>query len=417
MSLARRTEISTVYEGKNISAQINQHMKSFQFEDAASGSSDAISIGLRDDEGLWMGPWCPTKGDSIKSTIVFLNWDKDSTRRILDCGIFNVDGLSFSGRPRTATIKAASIPQSKAFNTEERSKTWEKITVRQIAEEIASRSGVALYYEADSISIESIEQDTQTDCKFLYALCQDYGLAMKVYENRIIIFDEEKYENAVPIVKLKEKDLIKWDYNTEVAGTYTGATLNFTDPNDDKEYKVDIGGGDRILKINVTADSIYDAELKGIAKLNQENKKGTTLTVTIMANPSIVAGMVVQIEEMGVISGKYYIDKNRTKITAGAASEMTLNMHRVVARIKNASARAVDEAREEKQAEGEQYTVKSGDSLWSIAKEKLGNGAKYILIYDANKDVIEAEAREHGKSDSGNGKWIWPGTVLIIPAQ
>lgn len=64
---------------------------------------------------------------------------------------------------------------------------------------------------------------------------------------------------------------------------------------------------------------------------------------------------------------------------------------------------------------GSSYTVVSGDTLWGIASKKLGSGAKWTQIYDANKDTIEAEAKKHGKSSSDHGHWIWPGEVLTIP--
>lgn len=51
------------------------------------------------------------------------------------------------------------------------------------------------------------------------------------------------------------------------------------------------------------------------------------------------------------------------------------------------------------------YTVLRGDCLWRIAKKFYGNGAKYTIIYEANKDVI-----------GGNPNLIYPGQVLIIPA-
>ena len=35
------------------------------------------------------------------------------------------------------------------------------------------------------------------------------------------------------------------------------------------------------------------------------------------------------------------------------------------------------------------YTVKKGDSLWSISKQQLGSGARWREIYEANKDVIK----------------------------
>lgn len=62
------------------------------------------------------------------------------------------------------------------------------------------------------------------------------------------------------------------------------------------------------------------------------------------------------------------------------------------------------------------YTVVSGDTLWGIAASKLGDGTKWMQIYDANKDTIEQWARDHGMSSSDHGHWIWPGEPLVIPA-
>jgi len=56
-------------------------------------------------------------------------------------------------------------------------------------------------------------------------------------------------------------------------------------------------------------------------------------------------------------------------------------------------------------ASSQTYTVVSGDCLWNIAKKFYGNGAKYTVIYNANKEVI-----------GGNPNLIYPGQVLTIPA-
>ena len=49
------------------------------------------------------------------------------------------------------------------------------------------------------------------------------------------------------------------------------------------------------------------------------------------------------------------------------------------------------------------YTVKSGDCLWNLAKKYYGDGSKYNLIFEANKDKIS------------NPNLIYPGQVLTIP--
>ncbi|WP_300781921.1 LysM peptidoglycan-binding domain-containing protein [uncultured Acetatifactor sp.] len=54
---------------------------------------------------------------------------------------------------------------------------------------------------------------------------------------------------------------------------------------------------------------------------------------------------------------------------------------------------------------GQTYTVVKGDCLWNISKKFYGSGAKYTIIYDANKSVI-----------GGNPNLIYPKQVLTIPA-
>lgn len=63
------------------------------------------------------------------------------------------------------------------------------------------------------------------------------------------------------------------------------------------------------------------------------------------------------------------------------------------------------------------YTIKSGDTLWAIAVKFYGDGTKWQLIYEANKEIIESTAKKHGKSSSDNGHWIYPGVTLTIPSE
>ena len=50
------------------------------------------------------------------------------------------------------------------------------------------------------------------------------------------------------------------------------------------------------------------------------------------------------------------------------------------------------------------YTVKSGDCLWNIAKKFYGDGSKYTIIAEANKDKIRTP------------NLIYPNQVLVIPS-
>ena len=55
-------------------------------------------------------------------------------------------------------------------------------------------------------------------------------------------------------------------------------------------------------------------------------------------------------------------------------------------------------------ADNQNYTVKSGDTLWALAKFYYGDGSKYSLISSANPDIT-------------NPNIIYPGQVLVIPKE
>jgi LysM repeat protein len=82
---------------------------------------------------------------------------------------------------------------------------------------------------------------------------------------------------------------------------------------------------------------------------------------------------------------------------------------------KATTAASTDTKRATKSNSSKKYTIKKGDTLWSISKKYLGSGSKWKTLYNKNKSVIEAAAKKHGKKDSGTGHWIYPGTTLTIP--
>ncbi len=63
-----------------------------------------------------------------------------------------------------------------------------------------------------------------------------------------------------------------------------------------------------------------------------------------------------------------------------------------------------DEDGEKKKKKGKTYKVQSGDSMWAIAQEYLGDGNRWMEIYKLNKELI-------GKQPDA----IHPGYVLKIP--
>lgn len=398
----------------SLGERIGRQATAFSYTDVASGESDDVSITLQDIGKEWLGNLMPKRGASLGAKIVLSNWRGSGDRGTLDCGTFVLDDISFSGRPLSCTLKGVSVPSMNDFRTLPMTRTWERTTVQGIASQIAGNAGVSLYYDADGIPIEEIEQNRQTDSSFLRALCEKYGLAMKAYNHKIVIFDIVRYEEKAAVATLQEEDdgmaggikVLSWSSNTTLDGTYTGVNLNYTDPDTEEPIHVTMGSAGRMYAINTQASSRYDAELQAAAKANSANRGIVTMEATVRADISLVASHCVMASGFGNLDGRYYID--RIAHSLGRGYTMRLSMHKVQEAIKvTAPAPSA--------GGGQTYVVVSGDTLWGISKRFYGTGTKYHVIYGANMDLIESTAKAHGKKGSDNGHWIWPGETLTIP--
>ena len=385
---------------------MTEQATAFSYTDVASGESDRVSITVKDIDKEWMGKLMPRRGASLGARIILTNWGDGEGTDGFDCGVFLVDDISFSGRPLKCVLGGVSVPVMDDFKALPNTNTWEKTTIQDIAAQIPGKAGISLYYEADTVQIAEIEQSRQTDSAFLYSVCEKYGLCMKVYSQKVVIFDIVKYEEKEAAASLDETDMISWSYNTTVDGTYTGVNLDYTDPDMEDSIHVMMGSPGRMYAINTQASSQYDAEMQAAAKVNAANRNVETLKCKIRAKPGLIASQCVDVSGLGKADGKYFID--RIEHSLGSGYTMDISAHKVQVHIKATAPVSLSGG-------GKSYTVVSGDTLWGISKRFYGTGTKYYLIYDANAELIESTARAHGKSSSDNGHWIWPGEILTIP--
>ena len=226
----------------------------------------------------------------------------------LICGTFSLDDISFSGAPDVMTIGAVSTPAADAFKTTERTKVWEGVTVQQIANDIAKRYKLDLFYDAPTIKIAALEQSGATDSAFLETVCKDYGLSLKVYGHKLVIFDRARYKKKAAVKTIDKGDMLSYTFNTTLAGTYTGGELVYKNAAG-KEISYKTGKGPRILKSNVQVSNAAEAKLKLDAAIAEANHSETTLSFSTMGQPVLAAGQTINITGLGRANGKYYIDK------------------------------------------------------------------------------------------------------------
>ncbi len=332
----RKAEVSLVYNGANATGQIASYLNSFEYTDQAEGTSDSISITVNDRDHKWIGSWFPVKGDTLQPTIVLHNWNGSGQVSQFSCGSFTVDDFSFSGGPIKLKIDALSLPASTSFKTEKRTETYEKTTLSGIGGKVAGRAGVALHFEASDVSIEKVEQNNQNDCEFYTNLVTKYGLVMKIYNNKLVVFSEADYEAKGPKCILTPEDFDPaWSWDTKLDGTYTGVQYQYTNSDKNKTFSVNAGTTERILYCNEPADNLSEATALALAAVNDANKDTTTMSISMMARPGLIATDCVQISGLKKLDGKYYIQSIRHSI--GGGYTMTLDLRKVIPRISDAT--------------------------------------------------------------------------------
>lgn len=318
MANARRIQAEVLYNGQEVG--LSGKLTGLSYTDNDSGVSDEITLTFEERAAGWIRDVLkPEKGADLDVTLWFINWNQDGDRLQYHCGNFTLDDFTYSAPPRRCVLKGVSIPADQGFKADKVSKTWQGVTLRQIAEEIKNKYGMAnLYYwgpDPDPI-LESVEQDKKPDSTFLAELCDKQGMFLKIYKRGLVIFDKSIYEARGITRTFTEPELEDgYSWNDTLDGTYTGAKLTYTHTSGKGSQKkaetiaVTVGEGPRWLELDDKVDSEEDALRLCRAKVNEENEKMCTLNFSAPADPNIVATCNIALQGMGSMDGKYFVTK------------------------------------------------------------------------------------------------------------
>jgi len=187
--------------------------------------------------------------------------------------------------------------------------------------------------KADPIT-DFLEQSEESDASFLYNICQRNGLAMKLYDKRIVIFDETIYEAKKAVMTIREEDMLPgWNCGSSLTDSgYDGCRTVYVDMATgeliDYLYRIPGRKGSKIYHVNEECLSIAEAERLAKSAVREKNKNEFTFSCSIPGNLSLVSSQTVIIEGFGKFDGKYYIDQASRKLGLGLVT--SLNMHRVL---------------------------------------------------------------------------------------
>lgn len=342
--LGRRAWLQVTYNSKDISEALAQYLISASYTDNLSGQVDDISLTLEDKAGLWQSDWMPVKGAALDIILCTYNWqglydgEFDTT-----LGTFEVDEIEMTSAPDVVNIKAVaiSIGDDSTLRSTMRSKTWENISVRKVANDIAWENGLKLFWDCDdNPNIDKLEQNDESDLSVLQKVCDDAGFALKITTDTIIVFDEAKYEQAEPVIEIYHPgtttvmDIAEADgtptperifhstgysFKTKIRDVYKKCHIKYTNDQDKSVIESTFTDPNKsngaTLEIHQQVTSQAEADRLAKKKLREKNRDECTGSYSLDGCQFLCAGETIEMIGFGVFSGRYIVTQAKHDIS------------------------------------------------------------------------------------------------------
>lgn len=259
----RKSRIEIFYEGKNITQNIHNQLLSCSQSDSIN-ELDSLEITLENKEMYWLGSWFPQKGDILKTILILENWEIDGNVVVHDMGEFYIDSINFSGPPDVVNIRGISYDLNSDIVDKKENHVWENVDFKTIITEIAKNRKIELISDISfNRKYQRIEQKLQSDFDFLKSLCEEAGANLKLFNNKIVIFEEEKYEKREPKMIFNKGNISSYSFSTDDTDSYSSCTICYYDYKKKRKLKESF-----FLKIEI----LIKKRIKEICLLMKTNK-------------------------------------------------------------------------------------------------------------------------------------------------
>ncbi len=341
----RRASLTVAYNSANITAELAPMLLGFEYVDVVAGEhSDSMSITVENSDNRWYGEWLPDLGATLSATLTCNHWPGG---KVLQCGTFEIDGISFADRPNTCTLTALAIGVTSSLRHEQITKAWESISVREIATEVAGKHGFELFFDVDAEPpvIDRYDQREQSDIAMLIELGRRYGLVVRVSDKTIVIQEELKQDRQPPAFTFDRWGGEIVDSPTarlDSSRTYRACEVQYIDPKTRmlishthepgaSEWSGKKPPSGYVLKVNKRCYCEAEAEKMAKAALREANKREVARSLTSLGNPDIRAGLIAAIKGWGQLdNSRYFIEEARHRVDKSGGYEVTSEIRGVI---------------------------------------------------------------------------------------
>ncbi len=336
----RQATVTIKYDGKDISTDLAPFLKSVFYRDHLSGYADDVEIKLEDRKGLWAGEWFPERGATLDISVTLTNWKQIGDTETVRLGTFEIDEISGSAPPSEVSIKAVSVPDGNTLRGTEKTRAWEKAELNTIAKDIAEGAGLELVFDTEeNPTPDRIEQTEESDLAFLLKLCADHGLALKIHDGQLVIFDETDYEKADAIATIAKPGtetgaenavdkIISYGFRASTRDIYKACHVQYSDTESGETIEAtftdETKKDGKTLEVKEQVKTVAEAEKLAKKRLREKNCNEFTMTFDVLGNLDLLAGATVAVIGYGKFDGKYIITTANHEIGSGYTTSLEM---------------------------------------------------------------------------------------------
>ena len=300
-----------LYNNKNITKDISDHLLSLSYTDKVAGESDEIQIQLEDKDGLWQNDWWPEKGDTIEVQII----DGDAA---LPCGKFTLDEKELTGSRSGGdlfSISGLAASVTKQLRTK-RSTAHENKTLKELAKSVADRHGLTIQGVIPDIRFTRITQNRETDLAFLNRMADQYGLLFSIRDTRLVFESMEGIEKKDPVISIDKTEVSSFSFTDKTEDTYADTKVSYHNPETNELIEYDDTGEDGYDTQAIEAKAETKQQAEVIAKSAQRKKttRVQTCSISCQGNILLLSGVNVELTGFGKMSGIYHITESNHQL-------------------------------------------------------------------------------------------------------
>ena len=282
-------------DGKDITNSVT--VSSCIHEDSVSGKSDALSISFNDDtdrETNWRG-WNLEKGTEIEvNTDQFYSGTMYVSRISVADGRFDVRAQAVRNQAR-----------------DESTQSYEDVSFFELLQEGANALDLTLEtYDLSDYTYKSVIRLKQNWLGFLNQRCGMEGAGIKIYDKKLVVFDEKTFENAASVKTIAVEDfacqpefMTSDDVIREVHNRYRAEILI------DTAVQSGISYGKRV-EVEIACTSIGES-IRFSKTMMRANNKNEYRASGVITGCELSSGVTVDLDGsiFGVFAGRNFVDR------------------------------------------------------------------------------------------------------------